>query len=108
MFLLAKTYMLSEGSSPEDTMKHINEAISIEEEIQQSKPIKNSILGRYYYCAGTILQGHNDFSGALKNYLAASEILKHLQGLEGLIEELNKQIEACSQMVQDTEKPTEG
>jgi len=53
-FLNAKTLMMSIGSNPEETLKSINTAIDIEEEIQKGRPVKNSILGRYHYCAGTI------------------------------------------------------
>ena len=46
--------MMLDGSEPEETRKYIQMAIDIEEELQKSKTVKNSILGRYLYCAGTI------------------------------------------------------
>ena len=46
--------MMLDGSDPAETKKAIEEAIDIEEELQKNKTVKNSILGRYLYCAGTI------------------------------------------------------
>jgi hypothetical protein len=58
-FLRSKTLMMTaEGQNDFDkTAASIVKAIDIEEELQRSKTTKNSILGRYYYCAGTIFQG---------------------------------------------------
>lgn len=39
------------------TLESIDKAIEIEEELQKAKVNKNSVLGRYYYCAATIYQG---------------------------------------------------
>ena len=41
-------------ATSEETRAAIDKAIEIEEELQKDKSVKNSILGRYYYCAGTI------------------------------------------------------
>lgn len=100
LFLKAKTLMLKGNETQAlstETKEAIDQAILIEEGLQKDQPLKNSILGRYYYCAGSIYQGANDIAAALSLFRKSIQIINTIQGLEPLSQEIETQIQKCEE-----------
>ena len=49
--------MVSGAENQAETAETIQKAIKIEEDLQTNKKVKTALLGRLYYCNGTVLIG---------------------------------------------------
>ncbi len=75
-----------------EALDNIEKAIEIQENAEQSQPVKTAQLGRYHYCAGTLYQGQQKYKEALKKFSQSRQILLSHPEYEELIKELDYQI----------------